>query len=112
MRAGRLLSLLLLLQARGGASARVLAAELSGPARHRVAVPLLCRVLEDVYTTSGGLLLRRSEVVLVVLSRYGALDASVSVEVGSLGVPEQSSAALYRVEGSWMAWTGEREVLP
>lgn len=95
-----------------GEAVRALAAELSGPARHRVAVPLLCRALEDVYTTSGGLLLRRSEVVLVVLSRYGALDASGSVEVGPFGVPEQSSAALYRVEGSWMAWTGEREVLP
>ncbi len=90
---------------------RALASELSGPSCHRAAVPLLCRALEDVYTTSNGLLLRRSEVVLVVLSRYGVLDASSSVEVGPGGVPEHSSAALYRVEGRWMAWTGEREVL-
>lgn len=85
---------------------------LAGPSRHRVAVPLLCRVLRDAWTSSGGLLLRRSEVVLLVLVRYADLDEFADVEVGPLGTPLKSAAAIYKVEGNWMSWTGEREVLP
>lgn len=62
---------------------RVVAAarSLSSVARHRSVATALCRVAADVPSASGGLLFRRSELVVVAVSQLGALNDSVAAEV-------------------------------
>jgi hypothetical protein len=72
----------------------ILAQPLYGAATHKVMVPFLARVANEVATSSGGLLFRQNEVVLVVLSRYATLDNDNSVRFLDSG--NQTSAAVYR----------------
>lgn len=72
-----------------------LAEALSGPARHKALLPLLCRTIGEVRTPTGGVLWRAQTYVLVVLSRYAELDPFAVVGPG-----ERFSASLYRVAGN------------
>lgn len=80
-----------------------LAESLSGPARHKVAIPLLCRAVEDVSLPSGGLLFRQQSLVLLVLSRYAPLDP-----YGVVGPGEMFAATIFRVSGNRIGPFGPR----
>lgn len=83
----------------GSRAASAAARTLTGPARHRSVATALCRVMEDAPSAEGGMLFRRSEVVLLALSRLESLGDSVAVEAG--GDP-LTCAAVYKTRGLLM----------
>lgn len=72
----------------------VMAQPLSGAARHKVMVPFLARASEDVPGVAGGLLFRKSELLLVVLSRFAELDDENTVVFTDTN--NRTLAAVYR----------------
>lgn len=72
----------------------VLSQPLFGATRHKVMVPFLAKAIEDVPGVSGGVLFRKGEVLLVVLTRLAELDDENNVRF--LDVENRTSAALYR----------------
>lgn len=67
---------------------------LYGPSRHKVFTPFLARVVEESSGTSDGLLWRKGEVVLVVLSRFASLDENNTIEF--VDTDNRTCAAVYR----------------
>lgn len=65
----------------GSRAAAAAGRSLSGVVRHRSVSTVLARVMEDAYSADGGILLRRSEVVLLALCQVSALGDSVAVEL-------------------------------
>lgn len=82
-----------------------LAQPLYGATRHKVMVPMLCRVSTDVEGASGGLLFRESELVLVVLTRFAELDNDNTITF--LASNNRSSAAVYKTQGLLTVVNGE-----
>jgi hypothetical protein len=74
----------------------IMAQPLSGATRHKVWAPLLCRATEDSPGVSGGLLFRRSELLLVVLSRFAELDDDNTVRFVDPAEDNRTCAAVYR----------------
>jgi hypothetical protein len=80
----------------------VMSEALSGPVGHKVFVPFLARALHDSGTyaarnTTGqdGILYRKNEVLLVVLTRYAMLDADNNI-VFTNTAADRVAAAVYR----------------
>jgi len=61
-------------------------------------VPVLARATEDVPNTagSGGLLYRKDEVLLVVLTRFAELDEENNVRFIDPAVDNRTGAAVYK----------------
>ena len=57
----------------------IVAQPLAGATRHKVFTPFLARAIEDVPGVAGGLLFRKSELLLIVLSRFAQLDSDNSI---------------------------------
>ena len=67
---------------------------LYGATRHKVMVPFLARATEEVTGANGGLLYRKSELLLIVLSRFAELDDENNIQF--LDTNNRTLAALYR----------------
>jgi hypothetical protein len=67
---------------------------LSGAVRHKVFFPMLVRATEDSPGVSGGLLFRRNELLLVVVTRFAELDEDNTVRFTD--VDNRTCAAVYR----------------
>jgi hypothetical protein len=75
----------------------ILSQPLYGAVRHKVFFPFLARVVEEVPAAGGdpgGLLYRKNEVVLMILSRHATLDNDNSVKF--VDTDNATVAALYR----------------
>ena len=72
----------------------VLSQPLSGAVRHKVMVPFLAKAVEDVAGVAGGVLFRKGELLLVVLTRFAELDDENNFRF--LDLENRASAALYR----------------
>ena len=74
----------------------VLSQPLYGAVRHKVLYPFLARAVADVAGTDGGLLYRKDELLLVVLTRFAEMDAENNVRfVDPIG-DNRACAAVYR----------------
>lgn len=74
----------------------VISQPLAGAVRHKCFVPFLARVTEDVPGVAGGLLFRKSELVLVVLSRFVSLGTDNIVGFTDPASGNRTLAAVYR----------------
>ena len=72
----------------------VMAQPLFGAVRHKVLFPILARATEDIPNAGGGLLYREDEVLLVVLTRFAALDEENTVRF--VDVDNETCAGIYR----------------
>ena len=73
----------------------IMAQPLYGATRHKVFFPFLARVMEEVPgADGGGRLFRKSELVLIVLSRFAELDEENNVRF--IDVDNRTCAAVYR----------------
>ena len=72
----------------------IMGQEHSGALRHKVFTPILAAVTEETPGTNGGLLFRKNEMVLVVLSRFASFD--VENNVWFLDTNNRTLAAVYR----------------
>lgn len=86
----------------------VFAQPLSGAARHKVMVPFLARAMEDVRGVAGGLLFRKSELLLVVLSRFAQLDDENTIRFAD--TDNTTLAAVYRTRNLLLT-VGDRTCL-
>lgn len=69
---------------------------LFGAVRHKVFFPFLARIVDEVPGVAGGLLFRRNELVLVVLTRFAALDDNNAVRFLDPHADNRTCAAVYR----------------
>jgi len=74
----------------------IMSQPLSGATRHKVFTPFLARIVEDQPGVEGGLLFRRNEVVLVVLSRFAELDDENTVRFIDPTSSNRTAAGIYR----------------
>jgi hypothetical protein len=74
----------------------IMSQPLSGAVRHKVFIPMLVRAVEDARGAAGGILFRRNEMLLVVLSRFAKLDADNTVLFEDEG--NTTCAAIYRTK--------------
>lgn len=74
----------------------VLSQPLFGAVRHKVMYPFLARTLEEVPGSDGGILYRKNEMVLVVISRFAELDAENNIRFTDPVDDNRTCAALYR----------------
>jgi hypothetical protein len=74
----------------------VFAQSLYGATRHKTFTPFLARATEDVPGVSGGLLFRKSELLLVVLSRFAELDDENTIRFVDPASSNRTLAAVYR----------------
>ena len=74
----------------------IMSQPLYGATRHKVFVPILVRAIEDVPGVEGGLLYRKNELLLVVLSRFAELDDDNTVRFIDPPSENRTCAALYR----------------
>jgi len=74
----------------------VLSQPLYGAVRHKVLFPFLARAVEDVAGSDDGLLYRKNELLLVVLTRFAELDDENTVRFTDPLVDNRTCAALYR----------------
>lgn len=74
----------------------VLSQPLAGAARHKVFVPLLAKITEDVTGVSGGCLFRKGEIVLIVISRFAEVDDENNVRFVSPVGGNRTCAAVYK----------------
>jgi len=72
----------------------ILSQPLYGSVRHKVIYPMLVRITEEVAGTDGGLLFRKNEVALMVLTRFAELDEENDVRFTD--ADNTTCAALYR----------------
>jgi len=84
----------------------IMSQPLFGAVRHKVLVPVLARATEDVPNVSGGLLYRKDELLLVVLSRFAELDDENTVRFTDPAVDNRTSAAVYRTRNMLMVVGG------
>lgn len=79
----------------------VLTQPLYGAVRHKVVFPFLARMVEEVHAVDGnGLLFRKNEVVLIVLTRFAELDEENNVRFTDAN--NTTCAALYRTRNMLM----------
>lgn len=74
----------------------IMAQPLSGAVRHKVFVPFLARATEDVPGVAGGVMYRKSELLLIVLSRFAELDDNNNVLFVDPAGDNRTLAAVYR----------------
>ena len=72
----------------------VMSQPLSGAVRHKVFTPFLARATENVTGVDGGLLFRKNELLLIVLSRFATLDEDNTVLFANAG--NRTCAGVYR----------------
>jgi len=72
----------------------VMSQPLSGAVRHKVFAPFLARATENVTGVDGGLLFRKNELLLIVLSRFATLDEDNTVLFANTG--NRTCAGVYR----------------
>jgi hypothetical protein len=84
----------------------VMSQPMFGAVRHKVFVPMLCRATEDVPNVSGGLLYRKDELLLVVLTRFAELDDENTVRFIDPAVDNRTGAAVYRTRNLLMVVGG------
>ena len=89
----------------------VMAQPLTGMVRHKVIVPILARATEEVTNATGGMLYRKNELLLIVLSRFASLDDDNSVRFVDDPALNKSCAALYRTRNLLLT-VGDRKILP
>lgn len=76
----------------------VMAQPLFGSTRHKVWVPFLARATQDVPGSDGGLLFRKSELLLIVLTRFAELDDENTVRFVDPVEDNRTAAAVYRTK--------------
>lgn len=74
----------------------ILSQPLFGAVRHKVFVPMLARATEAVEGSSGGVLYRKDELLLVVFSRFAQLDEDNNVRFVDPPTSNTTGAAVYR----------------
>ena len=74
----------------------IFAQPLYGATRHKAFTPFLARAVADVPGVDGGLLFRKSELLLVVLSRFAELDDDNTVRFLDPAGDNRTLAAVYR----------------
>ena len=74
----------------------VMAQPLYGATRHKVFVPMLARAVEDSPGLNGGLLFRKNELLLVVLTRFAELDDDNTVRFIDPHTDNTTCAGVYR----------------
>ena len=89
----------------------VLSQPLTGAVRHKVVYPFLARAIEEVRGGDGGLLYRKNELLLIVLTRVAQLDADNTVRFTDPGSDNRTCAALYRTR-NLLLLVGDRAVSP
>lgn len=72
----------------------VMTQPLTGSVKHKVFIPFLARVAETTAGTAGGMLFRKGELVLAVLTRYGSLDTDNNIVFPD--TDNRGSIALYK----------------
>jgi hypothetical protein len=72
----------------------ILSQPLHGSTRHKVMVPFLAKAIEDVPGADDGVLYRKGELLLVVLTRFAEMDDENNVRF--LDLNNRAAAALYR----------------
>lgn len=88
----------------------VLAQPLYGATRHKAFTPFLARAVADVPGVNGGLLFRKSELLLVVLSRFAELDDENTVRFIDPVGDNRTLAAVYRTRNLLLT-VGDRTCL-
>jgi len=88
----------------------VMAQHLSGAVRHKCFTPFLARAAEDVAGVDGGLLFRKSELLLIVLSRFAELDDENNVRFEDPIADNRTLAAVYRTRNLLLT-VGDRTCL-
>jgi len=88
----------------------VFAQPLSGAVRHKCFTPFLARAAEDVSGVAGGLLFRKSELLLIVLSRFAELDDENNVRFEDPTSANRTLAAVYRTRNLLLT-VGDRTCL-
>ena len=88
----------------------IMAQPLAGAARHKAFTPFLARAVEDVPGVAGGLLFRKSELLLVVLSRFAELDDNNNVQFVDPQSSNRTLAAVYRTRNLLLT-VGDRTCL-
>jgi hypothetical protein len=89
----------------------VLSQPLFGAVRHKVLFPFLARSLEEIPGTDGGILYRKNELLLIVISRFAALDAENNVRFTDPVASNRTCAALYRTR-NMLIMVGDRSTMP
>lgn len=89
----------------------VMSQPMFGAVRHKVLFPFLARATETVESTgpAKGVLYRKDEVLLIVVSRFAELDAENNVRFTDIG--NQTCAALYRTR-NLLLLVGDRTAFP
>jgi hypothetical protein len=88
----------------------ILSQPLHGATRHKVMAPMLVRAVEDVTGVAGGILFRKSELVLVVLTRFAELDDENNVRFLDDTGANRTLAAVYRTRNLLLT-VGDRTCL-
>ena len=88
----------------------IFAQPLFGATRHKVFTPFLARAVEDVPGVAGGLLFRKSELLLIVLSRFAELDDENTVRFVDPQSANRTLAAVYRTRNLLLT-VGDRTCL-
>jgi hypothetical protein len=83
---------------------------LFGATRHKSFTPFLARAVEDVPGVAGGLLFRKSELLLIVLSRFAELDDENNVRFIDPQSSNRTLAAVYRTRNLLLT-VGDRTCL-
>lgn len=89
----------------------VLSQPMFGAVRHKVLFPFLARATETIAGTNGGVLYRKDEVLLIVVSRFAKLDAENNVRFTDPVADNRTCAALYRTR-NLLLLVGDRVTSP
>lgn len=88
----------------------IMAQPLTGAVRHKVFTPFLARAVEDVTGVAGGILFRKSELLLIILSRFAELDDNNNVLFVDPKEDNRTCAAVYRTRNLLLT-VGDRTCL-
>ena len=89
----------------------ILSQPLFGAVRHKVMFPFLARALEEVPGRDGGILYRKNELLLIVVSRFAELDAENNVRFTDPLSSNRTCAALYRTR-NLLLMVGDLATIP
>jgi hypothetical protein len=89
----------------------IMSQPLTGMVRHKVFSPILARATEDVPGLDAGLLYRKNELLLIVLSRFAELDDDNTVRFNDDPTLNRTCAALYRTRNLLLV-VGDRGIPP
>lgn len=86
----------------------ILSQPIYGAVRHKVLVPFLARATETIEGLAGGILFRKDELLLIVLSRFAALDDKNNVSFTD--TDNTTGAALYRTRNLLLLAQASRSI--